>query len=75
MSVMGGATDAPDELRVLRAQVESATTTAEHAAATYALAGYFAVRDPVAARPLLEQVIVQANEAGDQDLRIRARPT
>jgi tetratricopeptide (TPR) repeat protein len=60
---MSGTTDAPDKLQTLRTQVASATTPAERVKATLFLAEELWLSDPVAAKPLLEQVLAEADAA------------
>jgi hypothetical protein len=60
-SPMSGETTPPDKLKQLRARVDSAATTAERVEATFALANELWLSDPVAARPLLEQVLAEAD--------------
>jgi DNA-binding NtrC family response regulator/tetratricopeptide (TPR) repeat protein len=69
---MSGATDEPERLQALRAQVESAATPAERVKAVLDLAGRLWLSDPVAACPLLEQVIADADAAGAPKDRLRA---
>ena len=61
---MSGATTPPDKLQQLRARMESAATPAERIEATMELAEETWVRDPVTVRPLLEQVVTEADAAG-----------
>jgi DNA-binding NtrC family response regulator/tetratricopeptide (TPR) repeat protein len=61
---MSGATTPPDKLQQLRARVDSAATPAERVEATFALANELWLSDPVAAKPLLEQVLAEADAAG-----------
>ncbi|HTW92347.1 MAG TPA: sigma 54-interacting transcriptional regulator [bacterium] len=69
---MSGATDSPDRLQALRAQVETATTPAERVKATLSLAEDLWLRDAAAAIPLLEQVAAEAEEAGEVKCGVRA---
>jgi DNA-binding NtrC family response regulator len=61
---MSGATTPPDKLRQLRERVDSASTPADRIEATMFLAEELWLSDPVAARPLLEQVLAGAEAAG-----------
>ncbi len=61
---MSGETTPPDKLKQLRARVDSAATPAERVEATYALAKELWLSDPVKVRPLLEQVVAEADAAG-----------
>jgi DNA-binding NtrC family response regulator/tetratricopeptide (TPR) repeat protein len=54
----------PDKLQELRARVDSAATPAERVEATFALANELWRSDPVTVRPLLEQVVAEADAAG-----------
>ena len=54
----------PDKLQQLRARVNSAVTPAERVEATLLLAEQLWLSDPVAARPLLEQVVAEADATG-----------
>ena len=69
---MSGATDTPDKLQVLRAQLAAATTPAERVEATLKLAEKLWLSDPVAAKPLLEQVVAEADAASQPKDRGRA---
>jgi DNA-binding NtrC family response regulator/tetratricopeptide (TPR) repeat protein len=69
---MNGATKPPDKLRQLRARVESAATPAERVKATLALAEELWLSDPAGARPLLEQVVAEADGAGVAESRLGA---
>ncbi|HTW90620.1 MAG TPA: sigma 54-interacting transcriptional regulator [bacterium] len=60
---MSGTTDAPDKVRALRAQLAAATTPAERVEAALLLAEALWLSDPVEARPLLEQVLAEADAA------------
>jgi two-component system, NtrC family, response regulator len=53
-----------DKLQVLRDRIASASTPAERVEATLKLAEELWLSDPVAARPLLEQVVAEADAAG-----------
>jgi DNA-binding NtrC family response regulator len=53
-----------DKLQQLRARVASAATPAERVEATYALAKELWLKDPTTVRPLLEQVVAEADAAG-----------
>jgi transcriptional regulator with GAF, ATPase, and Fis domain/tetratricopeptide (TPR) repeat protein len=53
-----------DKLEQLRARVDSAATPAERVEATLLLAEAIWLSDPVAAKPLLEQVLAEADAAG-----------
>ena len=69
---MSGATDSPDKLQVLRDRIASASTPAERVEATMALAEEIWSRDPVTVRPLLEQVVAEADAAGRVSDKVRA---
>jgi DNA-binding NtrC family response regulator/tetratricopeptide (TPR) repeat protein len=69
---MNGTTDTPDKLQVLRKQVASATMPAERVKATLALAEELWLSDPAGAKPLLEQVVTEADEAGVAECRLGA---
>ena len=53
----------PDKLQVLRDRMASATTPAERVEATLALAEEIWLSDPIAVRPLLDQVEAEADAA------------
>ena len=61
---MSDATDTPDKLQALRAQLAAATTPAERVEATLLLAEQLWLSDPVAARPLFAQVLAEADATG-----------
>ncbi len=61
---MSGETTPSDKLQQLRARVDSAATPAERVEATLQLAEALWLSDPVAAKPLLEQVLAEADAAG-----------
>jgi len=61
---MSGATEPSNKLQQLRARVNSAATRAERVEATLLLAEELWLDDPVTARPLLEQVLAEADAAG-----------
>jgi len=61
---MSGETNPPDKLQALRERVASASTPAERIEATMELAEVIWPRDPVTVRPLLEQVVAEADAAG-----------
>ena len=61
---MSGETTPSDKLAQLRARVDSAATPGERVEATLQLAEALWLSDPVAARPLLEQVLTEADAAG-----------
>jgi DNA-binding NtrC family response regulator/tetratricopeptide (TPR) repeat protein len=61
---MSGAPEIPDELKVLRERLTSAATPAECVEATLALAEKTWLSDPVTAKPLLEQVLAEAEAVG-----------
>ncbi len=61
---MSGESVPPDKLQALRARVDSAATPAERVEATLAQAEALWLSDPVAAKPLLEQVLAEADAAG-----------
>ncbi len=69
---MSGATDSPDKLQALRDRIASASTPAERVEATMALAEVIWPRDPVTVRPLLEQVVAEADAAGRVSDKVRA---
>ena len=69
---MAGEKTPPDKLQQLRARVDSAATPAERVEATLQLAEELWLSDPVAARPLLEQVLAEADAAGRPRDRGRA---
>jgi len=54
----------PDKLQVLRDRIASAASPAERVEATLKLAEQLWLSDPVAAKPLLEQVVAEADAAG-----------
>ena len=54
----------PDKLQQLRARVDSAATPAERVEAIMELAEEIWLQDPAAVRPLLEQVVAEADAAG-----------
>jgi DNA-binding NtrC family response regulator/tetratricopeptide (TPR) repeat protein len=60
---MSGATTPPDKLQQLRARVDSAATPAERVEAALLLAEELWLSDLVAARPLLELVVAEADTA------------
>jgi len=61
---MSGASVPPDRLQALRDRVASAAVPTERVEATLELAEELWLSDPVAARPLLEYVLVEADAAG-----------
>jgi DNA-binding NtrC family response regulator/tetratricopeptide (TPR) repeat protein len=61
---MSDSSTSPDKLQALRERVESAKTPAERVEATLKLAEEIWLSDPVAVRPLLEQVVAEAEAAG-----------
>jgi DNA-binding NtrC family response regulator/tetratricopeptide (TPR) repeat protein len=63
---MSGATDSSDKLQALREGVAAAGTPAERVKATMRLVDELWLSDPAAARPLLEQLVVEAEAAGDR---------
>jgi len=69
---MSGASVLSDKLQTLRERVASAKTPAERVEATMDLADKLWLNDPVAARPLLEQVIADADAAGAPKDGLRA---
>ena len=69
---MSGTTDVPDKLQQLRERVNSAATPAERVEATLLLAEELWLSDPVTVRPLLEQVVAEADAAGRPKDRGRA---
>jgi len=69
---MSGATTPPDKLQALRERIASAATPAERVEATMALAEETWLSDPITVRPLLEQVVAEADAAGRPKARGRA---
>ena len=69
---MSSSTDEADKLQALRAQVELAANPAERVEATLKLAEKLWLSDPVTAKPLLEQVVAEADAAGRPKDRGRA---
>ena len=69
---MSGATDTPDKLQVLRTKLAGAATQAERVQATLALAEELWLSDPAGAKPLLEQVVAEADAAGVAESRLGA---
>jgi len=69
---MSGATTTPDKLRQLRLRADAAKTPAERVEATLDLAEELWLSDPVGVRPLLEQVVAEADAAGRPEDRGRA---
>jgi DNA-binding NtrC family response regulator/tetratricopeptide (TPR) repeat protein len=69
---MSGASIPPDKLQQLRERVNSAATPAERVEAALLLAEELWLSDPVAAKPLLEQVLAEADAAGRTKDRGRA---
>ena len=63
-SAMSGETTSPDKLKQLRARVDSAATPAERVEATMELAEEIWLKDPATVRPLLEQVVAEAEAVG-----------
>jgi DNA-binding NtrC family response regulator/tetratricopeptide (TPR) repeat protein len=61
---MSSPTTPPDKLQQLRARVDAAATPAERVEATMSLVEEIWLSDPVTARPLLEQVMAEAEAAG-----------
>ncbi len=61
---MSDASVPPDKLQALRAQLAAASTPAERVEATLGLAEELWLSDPVTVRPLLEQVVAEADAAG-----------
>jgi DNA-binding NtrC family response regulator/tetratricopeptide (TPR) repeat protein len=61
---MSAPTAPPDKLKQLRARVDAAATPAERIEATLALAEAIWLSDPVTAKPLLEQILAEADAAG-----------
>jgi transcriptional regulator with PAS, ATPase and Fis domain/tetratricopeptide (TPR) repeat protein len=61
---MSGETNPPDKLQALRERVASASTPAERVEATMALAEEAWLKEPVTVKPLLEQVMAEADAAG-----------
>ncbi len=61
---MSGETTPPDKLQQLRARVDSAASPAERVEAIMELAEEIWLRDPATVRPLLEQVVAEADAAG-----------
>jgi len=69
---MSGSTIPSDKLQQLRERVNSAATPAERVRATFALAEELWLSDPAGARPLLEQVIAEADGASVAEFRVGA---
>ena len=69
---MSDTTDPGDKLQALREQVTAAKTPAERVRATLLLAEDLWLSDPVAATPLLEQVVAEADAAGLPKSGLRA---
>jgi DNA-binding NtrC family response regulator/tetratricopeptide (TPR) repeat protein len=69
---MSGATDSPDKLQALRDRIASAATPAERVEATMELAEEIWLKEPVTVKPLLEQVVAEADAAGRPKDRGRA---
>ncbi len=69
---MSGATTPPDKLQALRERIASAATPAERVEATMALAEETWLSDPITVRPLLEQVVAEADAAGRVSDKVRA---
>ncbi len=65
-------TKPPDKLQQLRERVDSAATPAERVKATLALAEELYLSDPAGAKPLLEQVVAEADGAGAAESRLGA---
>jgi DNA-binding NtrC family response regulator/tetratricopeptide (TPR) repeat protein len=61
---MSGENTPTDKLQALRERIAAATTPAERVEATLLLAEQLRLNDPVAAKPLLEQVVAEADAAG-----------
>jgi DNA-binding NtrC family response regulator/tetratricopeptide (TPR) repeat protein len=61
---MSAPTTPPDKLKQLRERLDAAATPAERVEATFALANELWRSDPVTVRPLLEQVVAEADAAG-----------
>ena len=62
---MSGASETPDKLQALRDGIASAATPPERVKATMDLARELSLSDPAAARPLLEQLVAEADAAGE----------
>jgi DNA-binding NtrC family response regulator/tetratricopeptide (TPR) repeat protein len=69
---MSGETTPPDKLHALRDRLASASTPAERVSAIVELAEEIWLSDPVTVRPLLEQVMAEADAAGRPKDRGRA---
>jgi DNA-binding NtrC family response regulator/tetratricopeptide (TPR) repeat protein len=63
---MSGEGESPDKLQALRDGIASATTPAERVRAKMLLADELWLTDPAAARPLLEQLVAEADAAGEK---------
>ncbi len=61
---MNDADGTPDKLQQLRARADSAATPAERVEATMELAEEIWLKDPATVRPLLEQIVAGADDAG-----------
>ena len=64
---MSGEGENPDKLQALRDGIASAATPAERAKAQMLLANEIWLSDPTAAKPLLEQLIAEADAAGEKE--------
>jgi len=64
---MTGASENPDKLQALRDGIASAATPAERVKAKLLLADELRLSDPAAARPLLEQLVAEADAAGEME--------
>jgi len=62
---MTSASETPDKLQALRDGIASAATPAERVKAQMLLADELWLTDPAAARPLLEQLVAEADAAGE----------
>jgi hypothetical protein len=69
---MSGASTPPDKLQALRDGVAAAATPAERVKATMDLARELSFSDPAAARPLLEQLVAEADVAGETKVWAKA---
>ncbi len=61
---MAGEKTPPDKLKQLRERVDSAATPAERVQATLLLAEEIWLKDPATVKPLLEQIVAEADAAG-----------
>jgi hypothetical protein len=69
---MSGEGESPDKLQALRDGIASAATPADRVRAKMLLADELRFRDPAAARPLLEQLVAEADAAAEKKAWSRA---